>query len=111
MLMPPCPSSDSRRYPANSSPIRGTQLTFLVLTARAARRHSARRQAAPRGHRASRQSPPPVANLGQVVTVARDELAVLDQFVLHLLLDVGAARPELRQTVDHVVDEMEAVEV
>ena len=50
--------------------------------------------------------PPPVAHLGQVDAVVADVLAVLDELILHLLHEVGAAVAELRQAADRVDDEV-----
>ena len=55
--------------------------------------------------------PPPVAHLGQVDAVVADVLAVLDELILHLLHEVGAAVAELRQAADRVDDEVKAVDV
>src|SRR5512135_805762 len=55
--------------------------------------------------------PFPVPDLRHVLTVLGDVLLVLDQFVLELLLQVDALVAGLRQTVDHVHHQVEAVQV
>src|SRR4051812_14226235 len=55
--------------------------------------------------------PHPVPNLRQVVAELADVLAVLDQFVAHLLLHVRVARGEAGHAVDDVDDQVKAIEV
>src|SRR3984893_11940377 len=52
-----------------------------------------------------------IASPRHIVAVACNVLLVLDQLVAHLLLCVSGKVAELRHAVDHVADEMEAVEV
>jgi hypothetical protein len=39
-----------------------------------------------------------------------DETSVLDELVLHGLLQVAPRGPQLREAIDHVLDEVEPVE-
>src|SRR5207244_7399057 len=55
--------------------------------------------------------PLPVPNLWHVLPVLGDVLPVLKELVADGLLRVGRFRAKLRHAVDHVLDEMEAVEV
>src|SRR5262249_1693197 len=56
-------------------------------------------------------SPLPAGELGHVVTIADDELLVVDELVADRLLGVGGPRPKLRHTVDHVAYQVEAIEI
>jgi hypothetical protein len=59
-----------------------------------------------------RSTPPlPVAYLGQILPVCGDVLLVLQQLVTDLLLGIRRAGPELRDAVNHVGDEMEAIQI
>src|SRR6185369_3878769 len=55
--------------------------------------------------------PPPPGDLRHVVTVLLDVLPMLDQLVADRLLEVRGPRTELRHAVDHVLHEMEPIEV
>ena len=55
--------------------------------------------------------PFPVANLRHVLSVSADILLVLDELVLDLLLEVRALGAQPRQAVNHVLHQMEAVQV
>ena len=55
--------------------------------------------------------PLPVADLGQIHTVAADILAVLHQLILHLLDEVCTAIAQLRQTAHRVDDQIKPVNV
>src|ERR1043165_527893 len=57
------------------------------------------------------RSPLPAADRRHVVAVLADVLLVLDQLLVEGLLEVGGTSAELRQTLDHVLAEMEAVDV
>ena len=57
------------------------------------------------------QTPFPVADFRHVFAVFIDVLLVLDQLVLELLLQVDALVAGLRQAVDGVHHEMEAVQI
>src|SRR6266516_1101440 len=56
-------------------------------------------------------TPSPAGDLGHVVAALVDVLLVLDQLVAARLLRVRRSRPELRQPVDHVGDEVKAIHV
>src|SRR5262245_50598719 len=56
-------------------------------------------------------SPPPAGDLGHVVTIAGDELLMVDELVADRLLGVGGPRPKLRHAVDHVAYQVEAIEI
>src|SRR3546814_17152920 len=49
-------------------------------------------------------------DLGQVLAVLVDALLVFDQLVQQVLLEIDAAFARLRHAVDHVDDQMEAVQ-
>ena len=55
--------------------------------------------------------PLPVPDLGQVLAVGGDILAVLHQLILHLLNEIGGSVAQLGQTLDGVDDQVEAVDV
>ena len=55
--------------------------------------------------------PLPVPDLGQVLAVGGDILAVLHQLILHLLNEIGGSVAQLGQTLDCVDDQVEAVDV
>src|ERR1700730_2234355 len=55
--------------------------------------------------------PAPVTHQRHVFAIAGDVLAMLDQPVLHLLLEEIAATGELRQTIDDVLDKVEAIHI
>src|SRR3982074_3157161 len=55
--------------------------------------------------------PAPVTHQRHVFAIAGDVLAMLDQPVLHLFLEVIAATGELRQTIDDVLDKVEAIHI
>jgi len=55
------------------------------------------------------RAPLPIPDLGQTFAVLFDVLPVLDQLVLELLLDVGALGSGLRQAVDGIHHEVEAI--
>src|SRR6185312_12575441 len=67
-------------------------------------------RAAPRSARRVFRPPPP-RDFGHVLAMRLDVLAVLDQPVPDCLLEVRRPRTELRDTVDHVLHEMEPIEV
>src|SRR5690348_6908378 len=56
-------------------------------------------------------APPPAGDFRHVVAVLADIVLVLDQLVAQRLLEVGGPSAELRQAVDHVHDQVEAVQV
>src|SRR4030081_819984 len=56
-------------------------------------------------------APFPIADLRHVLAVAVDTLLVLDQLVLQLPLQINAFAARLWQTIDHVHDEMEAIQI
>ena len=56
-------------------------------------------------------APFPVADLRHVLAVAVDVLFVLDQLVLQLPLQMNALAARLRQAIDDVHDEMEAIQI
>src|SRR5262249_25461694 len=56
-------------------------------------------------------TPAPPGDLGHVVAVLADVLLVLDRLVADRLLRVRRSRPQLWQPVDHVGDQVEAIEV
>src|SRR4051812_10944710 len=67
-----------------------------------------------RVHRANRITlprPDPVPNGRHVVAEFADVLAVLDEFVAHVLLYVRVARGEAGDAFDHVDDQVEAIEI
>src|SRR5262245_65743371 len=55
--------------------------------------------------------PPPAGDLGHIVTIAGDELLVIDELVADRLLGVRGPRPQLRHAVDHVGYQVEALHV
>ena len=55
--------------------------------------------------------PFPVTNFRHVLTVFIDKVLVLNQLVLHYLLEVSALRTKVRQAIHHVLDQMETIEV
>src|SRR5260370_17465503 len=57
------------------------------------------------------RGPTPVADQWHVLAMAGDVLAMLDQAVAHFVLEVIATSGELRQTIDDVLDEVEAIHV
>src|SRR5262245_30681896 len=57
------------------------------------------------------QSPFPAGDRWNVVAVPRDVFLVFDQPLVDGLFEIGGAGTELRQTVDHVLHQMEAVEI
>ena len=56
-------------------------------------------------------APPPVGDFRHVVAVLANVVLVLDQLVAQRLLEVGRPSAKLRQSVDHVHDQVEAVQV
>src|SRR3984893_11822237 len=56
-------------------------------------------------------APAPVTHQRHVFAIAGDVLAMLDQPVLHLFLEVIAATGELRQTIDDVLDKVESIHI
>src|SRR5882762_1551102 len=56
-------------------------------------------------------APAPVADLGHVLAVLLDVALVLAQLAAHRPLEIGGARAELRHALDHVQNEMEAIEI
>ena len=62
-----------------------------------------------RGGGSIRQVPFPIQNLRQVLADLVDVLLVLHQLVVHLLDQVSAAVAELRQVLDGVLDQVEAI--
>src|SRR5215469_8407047 len=56
-------------------------------------------------------SPLPARDLGHVITVAGDVLLVSHELVAHGLLGIGGPRPELGDAVDHVLHQVEPVEI
>ncbi len=52
-------------------------------------------------------TPLPVPNFRHILAVFIDIVFVLDEFVLHLLLQVGALGIQMRQPIDHVLDQVE----
>src|SRR5438309_4906163 len=61
--------------------------------------------------RARVRVPTPVAHQRHVLAMAGDVLAMFDQPVAHFVLEVSAAAGELRQTIDDVLDEVEAIHI
>src|SRR2546429_8844781 len=57
------------------------------------------------------RAPLPIPNLRQILAMLRDVLLVFDEFVADGLLGVGSLGTKLRHAVNHVRDEMKAVEV
>src|ERR1019366_3160330 len=55
--------------------------------------------------------PLPVPDFRQVFAVLVDVMLVLDQLVFHLLLQVGALESQIRYAVDHVMHQVEPVQV
>src|SRR5256885_17230861 len=55
--------------------------------------------------------PTPVAHQRHVLAMAGDVLAMLDQPDAHFVLEVSAAAGELRQTIDDILDEVEAIHI
>src|SRR5487761_1405951 len=60
---------------------------------------------------AARFFPFPVADLRQILAVFVDILLVLNELVLKLLLQVDALGARLRQAIDHIHHQMEAIEI
>ena len=60
--------------------------------------------------RAGSLRPRPVPDFGHVLAVLADVVAVLDEFVAHLLFEIVAGSAELRQAVDDVLHEVETVQ-
>src|ERR1700687_5325898 len=56
------------------------------------------------------RAPRPIADFREVLPVSVDVDIVLDEFVGHRLLQVVPRRTELRELVDDVCDEVEAVQ-
>src|ERR1700722_12704193 len=56
-------------------------------------------------------TPFPVTNLRQVLAVPVDVLLVLNQFILHLLFEVRPLGAQVRQAIDHVLNQVEPVQV
>src|SRR5262245_31020523 len=81
--------------------IRGSKPTTPAIHARVA--GSSRGAGSPR--------PAPVADLGHVLPVLADVPLVQRELVRHLLAVVRRARAERGHAVDHVLDQVEAVEV
>src|SRR5207237_1962021 len=61
--------------------------------------------------RARVRVPTPVAHQRHVLAMAGDVPAMFDQPVAHFVLEVSAAAGELRQTIDDVLDEVEAIQI
>src|SRR5579871_3710942 len=59
--------------------------------------------------RAAATAPPPIPHLRHIHPFADDISPVLDQLVLHFLLDVGTLLPKFRQAVDHIHYQVESV--
>ena len=57
------------------------------------------------------RAPHPVAYLGQVLAVLVDVVFVLDQLIPHLLLQVRAPGAQVGQAVDHVLHQVEPVQL
>src|SRR5260221_8256808 len=55
--------------------------------------------------------PRPIADFRHILAVSLDVMLVFDEFVLELLLQVDALAARLRQAIDGVDHEMEAVDV
>ena len=55
--------------------------------------------------------PFPVADLRQVITVLANIILMFDQLIAHRLLDVRDSGSQLRDTINHVYCEVEAVEI
>ena len=55
--------------------------------------------------------PSPITDFRQVLAVLVNVLLVLDEFVLHLLFQIGALGPQVRQPVHHVLNKVESVEI
>ena len=88
---------------------RSTRTTALARRVRAQTLSAFGRAAARFAARLAR--PAPVADLRHVLAVLLDVLLVLDQLVADRLLEVRGPRAELRQAVDHVLRQVEAVEI
>src|SRR5262245_50008068 len=55
--------------------------------------------------------PPPTADFGCVLAVCVDIFLVVDQRVADRLFGIGRSRPQLRNAVNHITHQMEAVEI
>src|ERR1700677_1667730 len=55
-------------------------------------------------------APFPISDLGQVLAVLLDVLFMLDEFVLHDLLQVRALRSKLRYAIDHILHKVKAIQ-
>jgi hypothetical protein len=58
-----------------------------------------------------RVSPFPVANLGQILAASIDVLLMLDEFVLHLLLQIIPLNIHLGQTINDILHEVKPVQL
>src|SRR5262249_19220739 len=58
-----------------------------------------------------RLPPPPTADLGCVLTVLVDILLVVHERVADRLFGISRSRPQLRNAVNHISHQMEAVEI
>ena len=59
----------------------------------------------------SRHLPLPVPDLRHILAVLIDVMLVLDELVLHHLLQIGPLGTQLRQPIDHVLHQMKPVQV
>ena len=55
--------------------------------------------------------PFPIPNFRQILAVFVNVMFVLDEFVLHLLFQIGTLGTQMRHAIHHVLHEMKAVEV
>ena len=55
--------------------------------------------------------PLPVPDFRQVLAVLVDVMLMLDELVLHLLLQIGSLGTQMRQAINHVLYQVEAVQV
>ena len=58
-----------------------------------------------------KSSPFPVADFRQVLAVLIDVLLMLDEFVLNHLLEISTLGADVRQAIDHAMNEMKVVQV
>src|ERR1700678_108850 len=56
-------------------------------------------------------APLPVADFRQILAVVINVMFVLDKFVLHHLLEIGALGAQIRDAINHVLNEMKAIEI
>src|SRR5207248_5853442 len=112
-----CSASATRRAAATSatsiiaSTSAAPRAACSTITARSSGRRSAARTTFGSREKRSLAAPPPVANFRQIVAVAHDVFAVLDELVAQRLLDVGRARAQAGHPIDHVADQVKTIEI